>query len=50
MEEEHVPPGELVVTTFRLRREQLYWLTREAQRRREERRHGRADASAWCAG
>jgi hypothetical protein len=50
MEEEQVPPGELVVTTFRLRREQLYWLTREAQRRREERRYGRADASAVVRG
>jgi len=37
------------VTTFRLRRKQLYWLTREAQRR-EERRYGRADASAVVRG
>jgi hypothetical protein len=50
MEEERVPPGELVVTTFRLRREQLYWLTTEAQRRRAGRGYGRVDASVVVRG
>jgi len=39
------PARDMAITTFRLTREQLYWLADEAERRRRARGFGRPDAS-----